>query len=41
MAKKRNKVTSLPVTEPNAAGIDVGATEIFVAVPAGSRCSRS
>ena len=34
MAKKRNKVASLPVIEPNAAGIDVGATEIFVAVPA-------
>jgi len=28
--KKRNKVGSLPVIEPNAAGIDVGATEIFV-----------
>jgi transposase len=34
VAKKRNKVASLPVIEPNAAGIDVGATEIFVAVPA-------
>ena len=33
VAKKRNKVASLPVIEPNAAGIDVGATEIFVAVP--------
>jgi hypothetical protein len=32
--KKRNKVGSLPVIELNAAGIDVGATEIFVAVPA-------
>jgi transposase len=34
MAKLRNRVASLPVIEPNAAGIDVGATEIFVAVPA-------
>ena len=34
MPKKRSKVGSLPVIEPNAAGIDVGATEIFVAVPA-------
>ena len=34
MSKQRNKVVSLPVIEPNAAGIDVGATEIFVAVPA-------
>ena len=34
MPKKRNKVCSLPVIETNAAGIDVGATEIFVAVPA-------
>ena len=33
MSKQRNKVVSLPVIEPNAAGIDVGATEIFVAVP--------
>jgi transposase len=31
---KRNRVSSLPVIEPNAAGIDIGATEIFVAVPA-------
>jgi transposase len=34
MSKQRNKVVSLPVIEPNAAGIDVGSTEIFVAVPA-------
>ena len=34
MSKQRNKVVSLPVIEPNAAGIDIGATEIFVAVPA-------
>jgi transposase len=33
MPKQRNKVVSLPVIEPNAAGIDIGATEIFVAVP--------
>ena len=40
MAKKKsNKQTRannavLPVMRPNAAGIDIGATEIFVAVPA-------
>ena len=34
MAKKQSKVASLPVVEPNAAGIDIGATQIFVAVPA-------
>ena len=34
MPSKRNKVAQLPVIEPNAAGIDVGATQIFVAVPA-------
>jgi transposase len=34
MSKQRNNAVSLPVIEPNAAGIDVGATEIFVAVPA-------
>jgi transposase len=34
MSMKRNKAVSLPVVEPDAAGIDVGATEIFVAVPA-------
>lgn len=34
MAKKQVKVASLPVVEPSAAGIDIGATQIFVAVPA-------
>jgi transposase len=38
MAKKRRKHRnlnrSLPVMRPNAGGIDIGATEIFVAVPA-------
>lgn len=34
MAKERSKVGSLPVIESNAAGIDIGATQIFVAVPA-------
>jgi transposase len=34
MSKQRNKAVSLPVIEPNAAGIDVSATEIFVAMPA-------
>ena len=33
MNKKRNKIAKLPVIEPNAAGIDIGATQIFVAVP--------
>ena len=33
MARKRTKTKSLPVMEPNAAGIDVGATQIFAAVP--------
>ena len=28
------KLPQLPVIEPNAAGIDVGATQVFVAVPA-------
>jgi hypothetical protein len=32
--KERSKVGSLPVIEPNAAGIDIGAKQIFVAVPA-------
>lgn len=32
MAKKRSKA-ELPVLEPDAAGIDIGATEVFVAVP--------
>lgn len=34
MPKKRSRVVSLPIVEPNAAGIDIGATQIFVAVPA-------
>lgn len=34
MPSKQKKVAQLPVIEPNAAGIDVGATQIFVAVPA-------
>jgi hypothetical protein len=34
MPSKRSKIAQLPVIEPNAAGIDVGATQIFVAVPA-------
>jgi transposase len=33
MPGKRSKIAQLPVIEPNAAGIDVGATQIFVAVP--------
>jgi transposase len=34
MGKKRNKAADLPLMEPNAAGIDIGATRMFVAVPA-------
>ena len=34
MAKKRNKVATLPLVAPDAAGIDIGATQVFVAVPA-------
>jgi transposase len=34
MRSKRSRVAQLPVIEPNAAGVDVGATQIFVAVPA-------
>lgn len=39
MARKRKKEpkvnnATLPVMRPDAAGIDIGATEIFVAVPA-------
>ena len=34
MARKRKGVQNLPVLEPNAAGADVGAREIYVAVPA-------
>lgn len=33
MKKHRRKMSKLPVIEPNAAGIDIGATQIFVAVP--------
>ena len=33
MKKDRKKIAKLPVIEPNAAGIDIGATQIFVAVP--------
>ena len=32
--RKRSKAVSLPIVEANAAGIDIGATQIFVAVPA-------
>ena len=32
--KHRKLERSLPVMRPNAGGIDIGATEIFVAVPA-------
>jgi transposase len=31
--KKGSKIASLPLVEPNAAGADIGATQIFVAVP--------
>ena len=34
MPKKQSKQNQLPVLQPNAAGIDIGAEEIFVAVPA-------
>jgi transposase len=34
MPNKRKKVVSLPIVEANAAGIDIGAMQIFVAVPA-------
>lgn len=34
MPRKRSKAVSLPIVEPDAAGIDVGTTQIFVAVPA-------
>jgi len=36
MAKRRNKQTSLQVKNPDAAGIDIGSTEHWVAVPADS-----
>jgi len=32
--RKGGKVARLPVVEANAAGVDIGATEVFVAVPA-------
>ena len=32
--KHRKLERSLPVMRPNAGGVDIGATEIFVAVPA-------
>jgi hypothetical protein len=32
--KRRKRVQDLPVLHPDAAGIDVGANELFVAVPA-------
>ena len=34
MPHRRSRVTQLPMIEPDAAGIDVGATQVFVAVPA-------
>src|SRR3954452_15793443 len=33
MARKKRRVPELPVLEAKAAGIDIGATEVFVAVP--------
>jgi transposase len=33
MSKRRPKAFQLPVLEPDAAGIDIGATSVFVAVP--------
>ena len=33
MPRKPRKAMNLPIVEPNAAGIDIGATQIFVAVP--------
>jgi Transposase len=33
MPKKRAKAVSLPIVEPNATGVDVGATQVFVAIP--------
>ncbi len=32
--KSKNNAPALPVLNPNAAGLDIGATEIYVAVPA-------
>ncbi len=34
MPSKKHRVPTLPVIDPNAAGIDIGATEVFVAIPA-------
>ena len=34
MPRKQRKAVSLPIVKPNAAGIDIGARQIFVAVPA-------
>ena len=33
MPKKRAKSVNLPIMEPNAAGVDIGTTQIFVAAP--------
>jgi transposase len=33
--KKRGRVRPVPIVNPNAGGIDIGATEIYVAVPVG------
>ncbi len=33
-SKRSGKAEFLPVLKPNAAGVDIGATEIYVAVPA-------
>jgi transposase len=33
VTSKRDTVAALPVVEPDAAGIDIGATEVYVAVP--------
>jgi len=32
--KRKKRVQDLPVLHPDAAGIDIGASEVFVAVPA-------
>jgi hypothetical protein len=34
VSRNKNKKVSLPVLNPDSAGIDIGATEIYVAVPA-------
>jgi hypothetical protein len=46
MNKQKGKGLSLDSIEPNAAGVDVGSTEIYVAVPADRdpqpvRCSKN